>query len=1282
MYRPRATPAQVEAAFEAAGFFNVLAEYHQGYRRGGQQLPDDEGYWAVIFFKDNVTADGVRQDVAAVLDSLGLINAEGMDTYAFDWQPEELIQRSGTTYLPGESLERTANESEEIDPKGFIEKTHRQVADHREVEIAFEADGFSDVNLVPVWRAEDPYWMIYATAMGDQARVEAKAREVLSSWGLYLIEMKGARNGDHWTVYMSVPIEQIDTNTKVAETIVAALIEDVDADLPSHKSEVRILPTKDPRRFDVTLLTGFNPIYIGTLGHQGSLWKPVEVMPGVGRQLRSKLHFVGPDKEAVAMTMVQTLRPIWKRQIDQHLYAQLESEEVDPKEFVTGRKWDFDLASHKTDDWSKWWKPGNWYRYRSGERTFVVTFKGGQRPNRKWGVSVTRPGRGNSFEITEITADELADAAEEGTWIAEKFYARIPESADGEVDPKAFIFDKVKYVYIVREADHMAQWLNKTAWPKQKLETAVTAVFRHKQNALNYASNMGGRVYTTTEDAPVVKAWLSTGQPIRESDEVDPKEFAAARHFNIEGDIKRIIETNYPNIEVVSVENKTGDGYSMKYEAQIRSRDGNQLWHSPIYNLIQDIEVKLADVYGWKLRPYKNQKNYPEFRRTGKPVGIKPIGVSYNNTSTPGQFVLYFDFAIMKRSPDGRGDFDKQPDWDIPYGSPGEQEHNESIQESSKAEIEKEAAKVEAPASPEQAEAGNYKKGHVSVQGLEIAIENAEGSTRSGTGKDGKKWSVTMPAHYGYIKGTQGKDKDHLDVYIGPKPNGMMVFVVNQKKEEGGFDEHKIMLGFETKDEAIATYDRAFSGDLGPKLRETVVSTTVDKLKEWLASGNTKKPFEGLAESLIEAEEEFGLEDFKALALRAGEGAQPGTQFHIGFAIHTSNQHDIEMRANDDAIEVDWEAVNAAIPIIERNVMAALNEQGIRCRGEGHNDDELVGSAWVEAGTGAVAIIKEFVDRDEPFSTSSGNIDHIQQGLGLRAYQGVPENIAMLIDVSVSFFDLDTVKQDSMDGGLGLGESDEIDPKSMAMRTAPQPRVWGDLKPGDVIFDHETGTYERIEGYRDGYGQNYQDASGQMHYDSRPVKLVLYSQFGPAYAYGHFVQRLSSDPRHALFGAELVELPDNSDETLWKLVDEEMIRNGRTAEEIEQSRAEHRARQAARTPEELDAQRRYDQMMGRVPEPPVEESEEIDPKAFLGSHELPVELVPIHANAWQVIRRDDNLLLGQLHFDLHDDAPSPEAAANWQDTNWIAMPITPSVEPRGFKDQDEAIRFLLANGNR
>jgi hypothetical protein len=677
--------------------------------------------------------------------------------------------------------------------------------------------------------------------------------------------------------------------------------------------------------------------------------------------------------------------------------------------------------------------------------------------------------------------------------------------------------------------------------------------------------------------------------PQMESEEIDPKQFASK--ISVEADIKRVVEQNYPNVEVLGVQYE--NSYHPRYTAQIKSKDpAKPLWHSPIYSMIQDLEPRIASEYGWSLRPYMNQQNYPEYRRTGKPVGIKPIGICYNNTSTPGVFNLYFDFNILRPDAEGGG-HSEQADWGTPYGSPGEQQRNECILESPDEEIAKEAAKAEKPASPEQAEAGNYRKGHVNVQGLEIAIENAEGSTRSGTGKDGKTWKVTMPAHYGYIKGTQGKDKDHLDVYIGPKPNGMMVFVVNQQKEDTkGFDEHKIMLGFATKDEAIETYDRAFSGSLGPKLRQSVVSTTVDKLKAWIASGNTKKPFEGIVEGLLENEDN-GFDALKALSLRASQGAVPGTEFNIGFAISTSDEHMIQQRANDDAAEVDWDAVNAAIPIIEKNALTVLEEQGIRCRSEGHDSHgDLVGSAWVEAGTGGVRIVQQFIDAGEPFRTSSGTIDFIQQGLALRLYQGVPENIATLIDVDISFFDLDAVQNPDP-----LAESDDL--KSLAMRTPMRdPKVWGELKVGDVLYVPETGSYERIDAIKSGYGSSYQGADGKMVYSSGPAQFRLFSQFGPAYAYGHYVQKLSAHPMQGLLGAELVELPDTSDAALWKLVDEEIFRDGRkTPEDLEADRAWHREWLAR--PEQVagrEARERMNQMIGRVPEPPVDESDETSTK--------------------------------------------------------------------------------------
>ncbi len=119
---------------------------------------------------------------------------------------------------------------------------------------------------------------------------------------------------------------------------------------------------------------------------------------------------------------------------------------------------------------------------------------------------------------------------------------------------------------------------------------------------------------------------------------------------------------------------------------------------------------------------------------------------------------------------------------------------------------------VDRAPSDAQKESGNYAKGHLKAHGLDITIENPKGSERSGVGKDGKRWSVKMPAAYGYVKGTLGKDGDHVDVYLGPDHASGKVFVVDQVNAESGkFDEHKAMLSYPSKDAALADYRKAFS---------------------------------------------------------------------------------------------------------------------------------------------------------------------------------------------------------------------------------------------------------------------------------------------------------------------------------------------------------------------------------------------------------------------------------------------------------------------------------------
>lgn len=153
-------------------------------------------------------------------------------------------------------------------------------------------------------------------------------------------------------------------------------------------------------------------------------------------------------------------------------------------------------------------------------------------------------------------------------------------------------------------------------------------------------------------------------------------------------------------------------------------------------------------------------------------------------------------------------------------------------------------------------EAGNYRKGHVRVQGLDVSIETARGQERSGTGPDGESWSVTMPAHYGYVRRTEGADGEQVDVYLGPDPESERVFLVDQiDPMTSRFDEHKAMLGFPSREEAEAAYDRAFSDGRGPERRGAVTEMDVGEFRDWLRDGDTKKPLAWAAPATTDATE-------------------------------------------------------------------------------------------------------------------------------------------------------------------------------------------------------------------------------------------------------------------------------------------------------------------------------------------------------------------------------------------------------------------------------------------
>lgn len=153
-----------------------------------------------------------------------------------------------------------------------------------------------------------------------------------------------------------------------------------------------------------------------------------------------------------------------------------------------------------------------------------------------------------------------------------------------------------------------------------------------------------------------------------------------------------------------------------------------------------------------------------------------------------------------------------------------------------------EELKVNTNPSEAQKEAGNYKKGHVKINGFDVSIEQPVGSVRSGKDASGKEWSQVMNNTYGYIRGTESVDGDHIDVFLGPDMNSDMVYVVDQVNTDGSFDEHKVMMGFSSLEDArsayLSNYEEGWQG-LG-----NITGVALDEFKKWIDSSKRKtKPF-------------------------------------------------------------------------------------------------------------------------------------------------------------------------------------------------------------------------------------------------------------------------------------------------------------------------------------------------------------------------------------------------------------------------------------------------------
>lgn len=148
-----------------------------------------------------------------------------------------------------------------------------------------------------------------------------------------------------------------------------------------------------------------------------------------------------------------------------------------------------------------------------------------------------------------------------------------------------------------------------------------------------------------------------------------------------------------------------------------------------------------------------------------------------------------------------------------------------------------------------------------------------------------------------------------------------------------------------------------------------------------------------------------------------------GRVWHLAFFIDTNDEHSIRENAQECGIEIGedeirygpfWAQINADIRLIERNGLRILVAHGLVFRQEGHTDHGLGGSLWLRYDDHEnFAMVKEHLDRGEPWSTTSGTLGSLKRGD--RIYDGVSDIGQQVLDVSIDIRADDDDKQEILD---------------------------------------------------------------------------------------------------------------------------------------------------------------------------------------------------------------------------------------------------------------------------
>lgn len=187
------------------------------------------------------------------------------------------------------------------------------------------------------------------------------------------------------------------------------------------------------------------------------------------------------------------------------------------------------------------------------------------------------------------------------------------------------------------------------------------------------------------------------------------------------------------------------------------------------------------------------------------------------------------------------------------------------VEAASSADIAQARAEVNTNPTEAQKKAGNYKMGHLKLDGYDITIENPKGTVRSGKDANGKEWHTTMNNDYGYIRGTKAVDGDHIDVFLSDKPEEGRVFVVDQTNQDGSFDESKVMYGFNSLEEAREAYLSNYDAGWESRIM-AITEVSKEEFKEWIDSSTRKtKAFSEYKSVKAEEKPDFDFDSIEEL---------------------------------------------------------------------------------------------------------------------------------------------------------------------------------------------------------------------------------------------------------------------------------------------------------------------------------------------------------------------------------------------------------------------------------